>query len=105
MLALNSFQPLTRAFVVSCPHGIHLRVAARIVTLTTSFQSAIWFSSRTRSANAKSILGLLELGLAEGDSVTMTARGPDAEPALTAIRVLLEDRVTVCVEPVLRSAR
>ena len=82
MRAAESFQPLARTFVVVCPHGIHLRVAARIVTLVNRFQSAIWFSSRARSANTKSILSLLELGLSEGDSVTMTARGPDAEPAL-----------------------
>ena len=96
MRAAESFQPLTRTFVVVCPHGIHVRVAARIVTLANTFQSAIWFSSRTRSANTKSILSLLELGLTEGDSVTMTARGPDAESALEAMHALVGDPSIVC---------
>ena len=88
----------SQTLVVSCAHGIHLRVAAKIVALAGTFQSSIWFSSRTRSANAKSILGMLELGLTEGAQVTMTARGPDAEQALGAIRALMEDRQVMCGE-------
>ena len=72
---VEAYQAMTRRFVVPCRHGVHMRVAARIVTVATSFQSTIWFSSRTRSANAKSILGLLELGLTEGEAVTVTVRG------------------------------
>ena len=96
MPALNAFQPLSQTLAVPCQHGLHLRVAAQIVTLANSFRSSLWLSSRTRSANAKSILSLMELGLAEGDPVTVTARGPDAQRALTAIRVLFEDRVAIC---------
>ncbi len=103
MSAPTPFEPLTRTFVVVCPHGIHLRIAARIVALANHFQSAIWFSSRTRSANTKSILSLLELGLVEGDSVTMTARGPDAEPALEAMEALVGDPAIVCGDPAVRS--
>ena len=95
---------MTRRFVVPCRHGVHMRVATRIVTVATGFQSTIWFSSRTRSANAKSILGLLELGLTEGEAVTVTVRGPDAEPALTAIGGLLDNHPAMCGEPAARSA-
>ena len=96
------FQPFSQTLAVSCEHGIHLRIAAKIVTLAGTFQSAIWFSSHTRSANAKSILGMLELGLTEGAQVTITARGPDAEQAFGAIRALMEDRLTMCGETATR---
>ena len=62
---------------------------ARLVTLASQFESAIWFSSQTRSANAKSILSMLELGLSEGTPFTVTVKGRDAEQALEAICALV----------------
>jgi phosphocarrier protein FPr/phosphocarrier protein len=98
MPAADAAQLLSRSLVLPCPHGIHLRVAARIVTLANTFRSAIWLSSRTRSANAKSILALLELGVSEGDPITVTAKGPDAEQALEAVCTSLDRRAAACVE-------
>jgi len=74
--------------MVPCAHGVHLRVASRIVTLAQGLQSDIWLSSNARSANAKSILGMLELGAAQGTPLTITARGPDAKRAVEAIERL-----------------
>ena len=80
---------LSRPMVVRCAHGLHLRIAAKIVTLTNQFESAIWLSSHTRSANAKSILAMLELGLSKGTPFTVTVNGPDAEQALAALAALI----------------
>ena len=78
-----------RTITVPCEHGVHLRIAAKIVTVAMTYESSIWFSSKTRSANAKSILSMLELGLSEGTPCTVTVNGPDAEQALAAIAALV----------------
>jgi len=40
--------------------------------------------------NAKSLLGIMSLGIATGSSVTVSAMGPDAEAAVTALEALLQ---------------
>ena len=87
---------VSRTLSVSCIHGVHLRVAAQIVSLAREFQSAVSLSFGSTSADAKSILGLLRLGATQGSLLTMTARGPDAQQAADAIERLFGTTRTLC---------
>ncbi len=85
MATLQTNDTITQTLAVPCVNGIHLRVAAQIVTTAKQFESTIWLTHADRSARARSILGLLELGATQGAPVLIGARGPDARQAVDAM--------------------
>ena len=68
--------------------GLHARPAALFVQTASKFKSAITVKNGGASANAKSILHVLTLGVVSGTEVTVTADGEDAEQALAALAEL-----------------
>ena len=54
------------------------------------FESSIWLESENRKMNAKSLLGIMSLGIVTGATVSLTATGVDAEDAVNALEVLLQ---------------
>jgi phosphotransferase system HPr (HPr) family protein len=77
------------------PAGLHARPAAQFVRTASRFQSDIVLDTGEKSANAKSLIGILGLTIRPGALVSLTADGPDADAALAA---LLEELGTA-VEP------
>jgi phosphocarrier protein len=76
--------------VVRCESGLHNRQATYFVQKANEFESSIWLESDNRKMNAKSLLGIMSLGIITGSSVKLTAVGPDAEAAVTALETLLQ---------------
>lgn len=72
--------------------GLHARAAARLVQMACRFQSRIEVSRDHRTANGKSILGLLTLVGRQGTRLTITAEGPDEADAVKAIVRLISNR-------------
>ncbi len=72
--------------------GLHARAAARLVQLATRFKSRILVTHDGRTANGKSILGLLTLIGGKGSLLTISADGSDEEEALRAIVDLVAAR-------------
>lgn len=72
--------------------GLHARASARFVTVASGFQSVITVSRDGSDVVGTSIMGLMMLAAACGDSITVRAEGPDAEAALAAIVALIEGR-------------
>lgn len=68
--------------------GLHARAAARFVGLASRFESQIRVAVGDRVMDGKSILGLLLLSAARGTTLTISADGPDAEAAVTALAAL-----------------
>ena len=93
-----------RSVTVPCEHGVHLRVAAKIVERARPFQSRVWLSGPAVTADAKSILGLLNLGAVKGTTLVITAHGPDAETAAHAIAEFFTDHADPCGSPSARPA-
>ena len=54
------------------------------------FESSIWLEYDNRKMNAKSLLGIIYLGIVTGSTVTLSASGPDAEEAVEALSALLQ---------------
>jgi len=84
--------------MVPCRLGLHLRVAARVVTMARKFQSDIQFCSRRLCVSAKSILGMLELAAVRGKRFSLVARGLDAERAVQVLAELFESKDMLCNE-------
>jgi phosphocarrier protein len=72
--------------------GLHARAAARLVQAAIRFKSRILVTHDGRTANGKSILGLLTLVGSQGSRLTISADGPDEKEALGAIVDLIAAR-------------
>ena len=80
----------SREIIVRCESGLHNRQATYFVQKANEFNSSIWLESDNRKMNAKSLLGIMSLGIVTGATVTLSAMGPDAEAAVTALEALLQ---------------
>lgn len=76
--------------LVRCESGLHNKQATYFVQKANEFESSIWLESGNRRMNAKSLLGIMSLGIVTGSTVTLTASGPDAEAAVNALDALLQ---------------
>ena len=79
-----------KEIIVRCESGLHNRQATYFVQKANEFTSSIWLESDNRKMNAKSLLGIMSLGIVTGATVTLSAMGPDAETAVTALEALLQ---------------
>lgn len=75
--------------VVRCESGLHNRQVTYFVQKANEFRSSIWLESDNRKMNAKSLLGIMSMGIITGASVRLSAEGPDAEDAVNALEKLL----------------
>ena len=80
----------TKEIIVRCESGLHNRQATYFVQKANEFNSSIWIESENRKMNAKSLLGIMSLGIVTGATVTISASGPDAEEAVNALDILLQ---------------
>jgi phosphotransferase system HPr (HPr) family protein len=67
------------------PAGLHARPAAQFVRTASRFQSQIVLDTGDKTANAKSLVGILGLTIRPGAEVSLTADGPDADDAIAAL--------------------
>ena len=81
---------ITKDVTVRCESGLHNRQATYFVQKANEFNSNIWLESGSRKMNAKSLLGIMSLGIVTGTTVTVTADGADAEAAIDALETLLQ---------------
>ena len=69
--------------------GLHARPATFFIQKSNEFKSAIWVEKNGRQVNAKSLLGVLSLGITKDTKITITADGVDEEEALSALSLLI----------------
>ena len=80
---------IKREVVVRCESGLHNRQATYFVQKANDFASNIWLEIGNRRMNAKSLLGIMSMGIVTGVTVTVGAEGSDAEAAVNALEELL----------------
>ena len=80
----------SKEILVRCESGLHNKQATYFVQKANEFNSMIWLESGSRKMNAKSLLGIMSLGIVTGTQVTLTAEGSDAEAAVIALETLLQ---------------
>lgn len=71
--------------VVQNQVGLHARPATFFIQKANEFKSSIWIEKDERKVNAKSLLGVLSLGVTKGISVTISADGTDEEDAVNSL--------------------
>ena len=75
--------------IVRCESGLYNKQATYFVQKANEFNSSIWLESNNRKMNAKSLLGIMSLGIVTGASVVLSADGSDEENAVEALEALL----------------
>ncbi len=80
----------SKEVVVRCESGLHNNQATYFVQKANEFESNISLEAQNRKMNAKSLLGIMSLGIVTGETVTITASGADAEAAVSALEALLQ---------------
>lgn len=76
--------------IVHCESGLHNKQVTYFVQKANEFKSSIWLESENRKMNAKSLLGIMSLGIVTGATVRLIATGPDAEEAVNSLEKLLQ---------------
>ncbi len=85
-------QVLTSDMEIKNRLGLHARAAAHFVQTVAKFDAEITITKDDQVVNGKSIIGLMMLAAAQGSTITVTAKGPDAEQAMQAIQTLIDAR-------------
>jgi len=70
--------------------GLHARPATFFIQKANEFKCGIWVEKDERRVNAKSLLGVLSLGISKGTKITIIADGVDEESAVNALVDLIK---------------
>ena len=71
--------------------GLHARPATYFIQKANEFKSGIWVEKEERRVNAKSLLGVLSLGIVKGTVITVIADGSDETEAVDALVSLIDN--------------
>lgn len=80
---------VTKEVVINNKVGLHARPATFFIQKANEFKSSIWIEKEDRRVNAKSLLGVLSLGIVMGTPVNLIADGPDEEAAVGTLAELI----------------
>lgn len=81
---------ITRDVTIKNSVGLHARPATFFIQKANSFKSSLSVEREDRRVNAKSLLGVLSLGIVKGMEITLVADGPDEEEAIEALVTLID---------------
>ncbi len=76
--------------VVNNQVGLHARPATFFIQKANEFKSSIWVEKEERRVNAKSLLGVLSLGIVKGTAINLIAEGADEKEAVDALVALID---------------
>ena len=76
---------VSKSMTINIPKGLEARPVALLVQVASQYESSIYVEIQEKKVNAKSIMGMMSLGLAEGEKITIIANGPDEDAAVDAI--------------------
>ena len=73
--------------------GLHARPATFFIQKANTYKSSIWIEKEDRRVNAKSLLGVLSMGIVKGTVVTLIADGDDEADALAGLENLISSEL------------
>ena len=83
---------IKKPITIQLSTGLEARPVAQLVQVASQFNSEIYVEIGRKKVNAKSIMGMMSLGLDAGESVTVSVEGEDEEEAMKSIEAYLSDR-------------
>ncbi len=81
---------ITRDITIKNSVGLHARPATFFIQKANSYKSSVWVEKDDRRVNAKSLLGVLSLGIVKGMTITLIADGADEAEALAGLAELVD---------------
>ena len=81
---------ITKEVVINNQVGLHARPATFFIQKANEFKSSIWVEKEERRVNAKSLLGVLSLGIVKRTAITIIADGSDEEEAIDTLSALID---------------
>lgn len=82
----------SKEITIRLENGLEARPVAMLVQVASQFDSSIYLEAGEKKVNAKSIMGMMSLGLDTGEKVTAIADGNDEEAALEGIEKYLSGK-------------
>ena len=83
---------IKQEITIQIPNGLEARPVALLVQGASQYGSEIYVESDNKKVNAKSIMGMMTLGLYAGETVTVSANGEDEEEAMANIEKFLSSK-------------
>ena len=83
---------ITKTMTINLASGLEARPVALLVQIASQYESHIYVESGTKKINAKSIMGMMSLGLAAGEEITIVAEGDDEQKAVSHIEKYLSEK-------------
>jgi phosphocarrier protein len=81
---------ISRDIMITNTSGLHARPATFFIQKANSYKSTVWIEKDDRKISAKSLLGVLSLGIAQGMTVTLIADGQDENDAIDGLFNLID---------------
>lgn len=81
---------ISKEVVINNQVGLHARPATFFIQKANEFKSSIWVEKDERRVNAKSLLGVLSLGIVKGTAITLIADGADEDEAIATLVELID---------------
>ena len=89
MSGIEVFFMFSKEATVNNEVGLYARPATFFIQKANEFRSTVMVEREDRKVNAKSLLGVLSLGIIKGSTITISAEGPDEEDAVNALCSLI----------------
>jgi phosphocarrier protein len=81
---------IQREVTITNNSGLHARPATFFIQKANTYRSGVWVVKDDRKVSAKSLLGVLSIGIAKGMTITIVADGDDEEAAIRGLVELIE---------------
>lgn len=83
---------IQKSIQIKLETGLEARPVAMLVQVASQFESTVYINSEDKKVNAKSIMGMMSMGLDNGEEVTVSADGNDEEAAVAEIEKFLSGK-------------
>ena len=83
---------ISKEITIRLENGLEARPVAMLVQVASKFDSSVYLEAGEKKVNAKSIMGMMSLGLDNGESLCVTADGEDEDAALDGIEKFLSGK-------------
>ena len=87
---------ISRSVTIKNSQGLHARPATFFIQKANSYKASIWVEKEDCRVNAKSLLGVLSLGITKGTTITLIADGVDEAAAIDGIVELVDSEFSGC---------
>ena len=81
---------ISRSVTIKNSIGLHARPATFFIQKANSYKASIWVEKEDCRVNAKSLLGVLSLGISQGTKITLIADGQDEAEAIDGLAALVD---------------